>query len=301
MNNQFKSIWIFLVLGLTSCFDKEEFPDTPSIAFESLIFFDGPESGPDRGFDSLKLTFSFEDGNGDVGLQSDFDILPPFNEYNVYLDSRDTLVTLANVDEAVPPIYLAPLITQNWELIGLDDNVIIFRESDNDFPIMAFAKVFYADDVSEIPRECPDLVNQDGAFAEGRTFTPYVLGENLNLIPSTGPQAVDTTVTTILVDQVERFHNIIIEFQEKVGENYVPIDFSNIQGLGEGCRSLNGRIPWFDPNGKSGRISYNMSSIALRLTLLDKEFRHKFFIYDRAGNKSNEVFTPDYVLADITQ
>ena len=44
-----------------------------------------------------------------------------------------------------------------------------------------------------------------------------------------------------------------------------------------------------------------MLSQAFRLAFLDDVIRARFFIYDRAQNKSNEAFTPDFVLADITQ
>lgn len=50
------------ILGLMSCSDEETFPVTPVISFKSLEKFTSLS-----GSDSLILTFSFTDGDGDIG------------------------------------------------------------------------------------------------------------------------------------------------------------------------------------------------------------------------------------------
>lgn len=69
-----------IVLLLSSCFKNEVYPLEPIIADPVFVF-----SG-----DSAKLTFSFTDGDGDIGLAPE-DTLSPFNpesfyHYNLYLD-----------------------------------------------------------------------------------------------------------------------------------------------------------------------------------------------------------------------
>lgn len=50
------------LFSLVSCSDEETFPDTPVISFKSLEKFQSVS-----GLDSLVLTFSFTDGDGDIG------------------------------------------------------------------------------------------------------------------------------------------------------------------------------------------------------------------------------------------
>ena len=293
MKRLLKSIWFISVLAVTGCFEKDVFPDTPKISFEDIVFYDGTNT------DSLILTFSFEDGNGDIGIIDGLDILPPFHEFDVYIDSRDSLVTEANLSEVVPPIYLAPLITQNFAPIGISGNTLIVDPTDSDYPVLAFNRQLFSEDVSDIPFECPGLANQDQTFLTNTTITSYDFDDNSRIVPTTGAQVVNTTIP---VRRVESHYNFIIEFQKKVGENYVPLDYQDIFGT-ELCDIgiFNGRIPVYDPDGKSGTITYSIQSVILRLAFLDDVIRAKFFVYDRAGNKSNEVFTPDFVLSDITQ
>lgn len=56
------AIPLSLVFGLMSCSDEETFPLTPVISFKSLEKFTAQS-----GADSLMLTFSFTDGDGDIG------------------------------------------------------------------------------------------------------------------------------------------------------------------------------------------------------------------------------------------
>ncbi len=76
-----KSVVAFLILLLaTSCFKKDKFSSTPKITFESFTILG----------DSAKVVFSFEDGEGDIGLTSS-ETNSPYNieskyYYNLYLE-----------------------------------------------------------------------------------------------------------------------------------------------------------------------------------------------------------------------
>ena len=89
---------ILLTLGLSACFDPPTFPEIPVIEFNSLEYIDNELT-----VDSLMLRFDFEDGDGDIGLNSE-DLLTPYHPFNIIVDSEDTIVTL-NTESVVPPLY----------------------------------------------------------------------------------------------------------------------------------------------------------------------------------------------------
>lgn len=82
MRSKLHVIFSILILAilLSSCFKNETYPIEPIIS-DPVVVFSG---------DSAKLTFSFTDGDGDIGLEAN-DTLAPFNptsyyHYNLYID-----------------------------------------------------------------------------------------------------------------------------------------------------------------------------------------------------------------------
>lgn len=82
MPTKINFIFSFLAIALllSSCFKNEEYPDEPIIS-DPIFAFSG---------DSAQLTFSFTDGDGDIGLAPE-DTLEPYNpesyyHYNLYVD-----------------------------------------------------------------------------------------------------------------------------------------------------------------------------------------------------------------------
>lgn len=292
MKKGFICLWLLTAFLFYGCFDKDIFPDEPRIAFEDIDFFDGVNT------DSLLLKFSFEDGDGNIGLFENQDVLPPFNEFLVYIDARDSVITEDNVGEAVPPIDLAPLVTQNIVPLGFSGTTLFVDPSDNDYPVFAFDSFQFSDDVSDIPFECPGLANQDGTFLSNTTLTSYVVGDNSNFIPVTGAQVITSAIPVV---RNEFYYNFIIVFEKKVGESYIPLDYQSIFGT-ELCDIgvFNGRIPLFDREGKSGTYTYAIQSTVLRLAFLDNIIRARFYVYDRSGNQSNVVTTPDFQILNGT-
>jgi len=77
----------FIVLGITavsfillaSCMKKENFSDIPQIGFVSYYNVFDTGHIAKRGI----LTISFQDGNGDIGLNS-WDVNPPFDTGSIY-------------------------------------------------------------------------------------------------------------------------------------------------------------------------------------------------------------------------
>lgn len=72
--------FLLLFLLLIGCFKKEEYGSTPVISYKSFEILG----------DSAKLSFSFQDGEGDIGLNPDqtstpYDINSKYH-YNLYLE-----------------------------------------------------------------------------------------------------------------------------------------------------------------------------------------------------------------------
>ncbi|HIP37424.1 MAG TPA: hypothetical protein EYG85_11280 [Crocinitomix sp.] len=71
--------YLFILITVSSCFKKEEYPIEPKITFDNFIIIG----------DSATLSFNFTDGDGDIGLAPS-DTLAPYNPnsefyYNIYL------------------------------------------------------------------------------------------------------------------------------------------------------------------------------------------------------------------------
>ena len=66
-------------LLLPSCMKKEKYSIVPEIAYQRAVLKYGTRIYPD----SLYLTISFKDGDGDIGFRS-FDTFPPFNKGSQY-------------------------------------------------------------------------------------------------------------------------------------------------------------------------------------------------------------------------
>lgn len=101
-----------LPLVLFSCYEEENFPDTPNIEFEDIVFVDTET------IDSLILTFTFEDGGADIGLDPvDADLLRPWQVYDVIIDAEDSAIVISE-DDIVLPLYKAPVFIdqQNGEI-----------------------------------------------------------------------------------------------------------------------------------------------------------------------------------------
>ena len=112
---------LILSVGLSSCLRPQTFPPEPEIAFKSFEILS----------DSAKLTITFQDGDGDIGLNVS-DTLPPFDTSSIYhfnlfaqyWEKDDALGWIQGTDIMGEPIefrYRTPVITptgQNKALKG---------------------------------------------------------------------------------------------------------------------------------------------------------------------------------------
>ena len=67
--------------------------------------------------------------------------------------------------------------------------------------------------------------------------------------------------------------------------------------------NYHGRFPLINEIGRDkaseGVITYRMTSIGWRNTFQNNRIKLRVFIYDRAGNRSNEIETPAFRLDEI--
>ena len=91
----FGFILIITLIGLTSCFDDEDFADEPRIELGSengVLFRD---IGDNNDADTLVVLVDFQDGDGDLGLDEDEDNAP-FNLQNYFSNKTGQLFDFQN-------------------------------------------------------------------------------------------------------------------------------------------------------------------------------------------------------------
>lgn len=113
------AIIIFLI-GIGSCKKVEKFPITPYIEYRGFEMLFNPDLGIyDRGV----LSFYFQDGDGDIGLNSG-DTAPPYNadseyHYNLiinYLEMQNGVIT------EVPILWYNP-VTQQYDTLTMSARI----------------------------------------------------------------------------------------------------------------------------------------------------------------------------------
>ncbi len=185
--------------------------------------------------------------------------------------------SIADLD---PPYHI-----QNF-VVDDEDSVVTLGENDAVLP-------FYS---------APVITEEIGGISFFRVLTgqKVLLSETDNRPPYNCNDYFLNGSDTIFITENEFYHNFHVEFQEKINGNYSPIDFQQIFG-DQNCvqGDFNGRIPWFDPNGKEGEISYAMLSQAYRLAFQEDTIRLQFYLYDRDLNRSNIEVSRDFVLRDL--
>lgn len=105
-------------LALVGCLKTEEFPVEPRISLKSMAYLG----------DSLVVTISFTDGDGDIGLSDDM-TQPPFNSGSVYYNNlfyhSEKLVDGVWEDQELPYAYRTKVLTPEGQNKALDGEITI--------------------------------------------------------------------------------------------------------------------------------------------------------------------------------
>lgn len=273
-NKQAYFIILTVFLVFSSCYDTPEFSPIPKISFKKIRFVD-----VDGFADSLILTFNFQDGDGDIGLRSREDGFP-YHSFSHVIDAEGRFVTLKS-DSLLPPFRKIVLNENLNELFIIEDDKLYLPNPDP-----ATTQQFSDTDDRPVTYNCED----------------YVL-DSLLFISET--DSFFTFADTFYIARNEFHKNIYVDFYRKLNGNYQLItdnEFSPNSACPEGFDS---RFPVFNPrnirdqNAISGTITYPMLSQGFKSIFRNDTIQIRFFIYDRALNKSETVRSRDFTLFDF--
>lgn len=128
-----RGLLLFLILagGVVSCFDPPEYPIQPQIEFESIEFKEYG-SGFDSEPDSLILKISFQDGDGDLGLDpSELGCVTDnicYNNKFYFIKQDGAPVTYkdkrTNPNFSSLPEFVKPYNCINWEVRTLTSGLV---------------------------------------------------------------------------------------------------------------------------------------------------------------------------------
>ncbi len=286
------ALFIFCAF-LGSCFDAPEFPTTPKIRFERVCF--GKSSNEFRP-DSVVVTVSFEDGDGDIGVDPGYRE-EPFHELNYFVanDGELTPVGKKTLDPRVPRFLSIPP-TLNGEL------TVKSTRLDPDY----FNKMvaYNADSACLYYRIDSVLLKT----ADKRLLPP---GTNFYEIPYLDPlgdpefNSIVVVKDTFYVEKNPQHQTIEVRFYQKAQDPNDPskIVFKYINWDKIFCTEIfDARFPGRlsdKNNALSGTIRYSMRSTELETVLGSFIWKLRIRIRDRAGNVSNAVWSQEFTLDEI--
>lgn len=282
---------LMISVALGSCFDPPEFPNVPEIEFQSIEFKRGATiSDPD----SLILTISFKDGNGDLGIDAADPryISDPFNNLIFYrTNAAGDLIPLSTVAGIFSNDTLNILNIIN---VPPNESKLVFPRTKNN-PLYS------------------NLPAYDCQYYE------YLLSANLwihesalELLDNRQVQLIDTTSTvnsgrfyqmqdTLYMKINPNHYNIEVDFlmYEPGNAEAGPDGFVEFDWRKEYCvQSFDGRFPKLSPddNALEGSIRYSMNSIGFRSIFGAKTLKLRVSVKDRDLNQSNVVETSTFTL-----
>jgi hypothetical protein len=117
-------LFAIILTGVSACFNPPEFPVGPQIEYESIEYKE-VGTGFDSEYDSLILTISFKDGDGDLGLDATEDAPPYNNKYYYVVNGKylnyEAKRTDPNYDTL--PDFVKPYNCINWEVYK-ENNIV---------------------------------------------------------------------------------------------------------------------------------------------------------------------------------
>lgn len=269
------------MLAVSACFDPPEFALVPAIDFENIYFREARAAG-ER--DSLVLTISFRDGNGDLGLSST-QIDPPFHDVNYYIANNGNLT----------PVSKFTLYTDLPQFInipaGVTGKLVTVRTPDD--PLYAGKVPAFIDDHTS----CTDYtytkiyVNEPDAGIFDNTY-------NLDtVLTQDGFPDVYVLEDTFYYQRNPNYANIDVEFWVKESNGYTLYDWEK-----EFCTiSFNQRFPVLtEKTGPlEGDLQYAMVTSGIKSIFSIKTMKLRVVIRDRTLNVSNVIETPEFTLDKI--
>ncbi|HTF18106.1 MAG TPA: hypothetical protein VK658_08550 [Chryseolinea sp.] len=279
-----KGLFLFAVsVVVTSCFDPPQFSNTPQIDFIDLYFKEGTTNNPT---DSLVVTISFRDGDGDLGLAGD-QIEEPYNDIfyglagggQVQDAGKVTVFTDLPQFVDVPPGATGKLVT-----------------------VRTLQDPAYVDDL-------PPYISPSESCTDYKLQTVYVQDKDKDIFDASYAE-IDTMKSNNGFPPIYVVQDMFY-FKENPNHRNIEVEFWVNDGTGkytlfdwekEYCEAaFNQRFPVLtEKTGPlEGNLQYALTSVGIKATFSIKTLKLKIRIRDRALNVSNDVQTEDFTLDKI--
>lgn len=255
---------IFGACALSSCYDKPEYSIIPSIKFKDIIF---KEVGTNIDPDSLIMTISFEDGDGDLGLDDRFTD-PQYRKGSFLIDTKsgDLITTRFIGAEGYDslPKYEYPYSCEQW----------IEQPTFTNFCSLA-----------GITANCDEVIEELGL----RTLVT---------------DKVQIILDTIYYEPNLNRNNYFLTFLVENGpENFVAFDWKNADIPDPCAINFNLTFPPISDDTKDfvseGDIRFSFTANRIPQVFEDQRIKVRIFIKDRAFHQSNVVESAPFTIQGI--
>lgn len=270
------------MIAVSACFNPPEFPLSPEIDFEGIYFREARQPGE---VDSLVLTISFRDGNGDLGLTAT-QIEEPFHDENFYLANNGELIEVGKVTRYnnLPQFINVPP--------GVTGKLVTVRTRED--PAYTNKLPLYIDEIASCTEYTYTEVFVSEEDADIFDSTTHNLDETLTVanLPD-----VYVLLDTFYFQRNPNYANIEVEFWVKESNGYTLFDWEK-----EFCTiSFNQRFPVLSEKvgPLEGDLQYAMTSAGILNIFSIKTMKLRVKIKDRSLNESNIIETPEFTLDKI--
>ena len=295
-------LFVISVVILSACFNQPEFSNSPTIQYEGISFQKAP-----NGLDSLIVSISFKDGDGDLGLSgtSREDSESPYHEVDFFANDNGELFPLPGIriSSFAGYRYESTLATPRYASYYIEPSkqvaeLITLQSRNEGFTLPPFSK----------PYDC--FLNDESYLNEGlNPDTVFIFREDDYLIKDQSkivdklvrignPEEYYYAVVDYFYIRSNPFqYNFIVEFLVKNNDGtFTEYDFRE-----QFCETYDGRFPILTDKERAleGVINYSMVSSGFLETFSIKTLKLRVTIYDRALNISNTVETPEFRLEEI--
>jgi hypothetical protein len=282
----------FLAL-LTGCFSPPEFSNVPDIKYYDIIFKEGASvSDPD----SLILSLTFQDGDGDLGLGAE-ETDPPFHSTDYLIENNSDTLSLGTATRYsnLPPLIQVPnnakgkLVTyrtRRKEINGV-------KVYENMLPPYTYPYKCTAYRYDSIFISAEDTAIYD----KKNHYLARVMHDSRNSNPD-----IYVLKDTFYYERNPLAKNIDIEFWIRLNngtfERFEPPINQNT------CITDNffsARFPHLSETSSpvAGTLIYNMTTVGLVPYFGGKTIKLKVRVRDRALHTSNTIETPEFQLESI--
>jgi hypothetical protein len=299
-----RSAFLFVIslVIFSACFNQPEFSNSPSIEYEGISFLKAP-----NGLDSLIVSISFKDGDGDLGLSgtSPEDNASPYHEIDFFANDNGELYPIPGIRIAnfAGYRYESTLATPRYASYYIEPTkqvaeMITLQSRNEGFTLPPFAK----------PYDC--FLNDESYLNEGlNPDTVFIFRDDDYLIKDQtkivdklvrigNPEEYYYAVVDYFYIRSNPFQfNFIVEFLVKNNDGtFTEYDFRE-----QFCETYDGRFPILTDRERAleGVINYSMVSSGFLETFSIKTLKLRITIYDRALNTSNTLETPEFRLEEI--